>query len=190
MSGSRRDRQLGPASSASRSGISAAGDEWLETRPDPEFSLATGGPPATAPGAGRERFAAADQAPRPRRRDRGAADAGVRKARLSGIRVPLPVETLNSKLASLPRGGDGRARPDRGAVQRGDKRVVCGRGRNLYPPPANDPMRASEHDTRRQKRLRTHSRASKSTRASAGQQQLRGGPAPQEQGRDSTLAPN
>ena len=47
---------------------------------------------------------------------------GLRKARLTGIRVKLPVETLDAKLASLARGGVGFSGPDRGAVQRGEGR--------------------------------------------------------------------
>ena len=48
--------------------------------------------------------------------------AELRKAGLTGIRVTLPVETLDAKLASLPEGVSVFSGPDRGAVQRGEGR--------------------------------------------------------------------
>ena len=50
------------------------------------------------------------------RRDRLVAE--LRKARVTGIRVTLPAETLDAKLASLPEGGVGLPGPDRGALPR------------------------------------------------------------------------
>ena len=41
----------------------------------------------------------------------GASSPNLRKARLTGIRVKLSVEPLGGKLANLPDGGVGRARP-------------------------------------------------------------------------------
>ena len=41
----------------------------------------------------------------------------LRTARLTGIRIAVPVEALEARLAGLPEGRDGRAGPDRGAVR-------------------------------------------------------------------------
>ena len=51
------------------------------------------------------------------RRDRVV--TAIRQARLTGIRVAVPLEALEARLSGLPAGRDGRARPDRGALQRG-----------------------------------------------------------------------
>ena len=46
----------------------------------------------------------------------------IRKARLTGIRVAVPVEALDARLSGLPEGVIGRARADRGALQRRERR--------------------------------------------------------------------
>ena len=48
--------------------------------------------------------------------------AELRTARLTGIRVAVPVEALEGRLASLPEGVNV-ARPDRSALQRGQDRI-------------------------------------------------------------------
>ena len=50
------------------------------------------------------------------RRDRVV--TAIRTARLTGIRVAVPVEAFDVRLSGLPAGGVGRARADRGALQR------------------------------------------------------------------------
>ena len=53
------------------------------------------------------------------RRDRVV--TAIRKARLTGIRVAVPIEALDARLSGLP-AGVCRARPDRGALPRGEGR--------------------------------------------------------------------